>query len=89
LRLNRFDFSREHILESVDAILARLGTDRLEILLLHRPDPLWEGEEIAEAFQKLRLAGKVRYFGFPTRAGSKSNISSPFCQNPWWRTRWR
>jgi predicted oxidoreductase len=40
LRLNRFDFSREHILESVDAILARLGTDRLEILLLHRPDPL-------------------------------------------------
>ena len=53
----RFDFSRDHILESVDAILARLGTDHLEILLLHRPDPLWEGEEIAEAFQKLRLSG--------------------------------
>src|ERR1700724_4325171 len=59
----RFDFSRDHILESVDAILARLGTDHLEVLLLHRPDPLWEGEEIAEAFQKLRLSGKVRYFG--------------------------
>jgi predicted oxidoreductase len=58
-----FDFSREHILESVDAILRRLGTDRLDILLLHRPDPLWEGEEIAEAFQKLHLSGKVRYFG--------------------------
>ena len=39
----RFDFSRDHILESVDASLARLGTDHLEILLLHRPDPLWEG----------------------------------------------
>ena len=60
---SRFDFSRVHILESVDAILRRLRIDRLEILLLHRPDPLWEGEEIAEAFQKLRLSGKVRYFG--------------------------
>ena len=59
----RYDFSREHILESVDAILGRLGTDRLDILLLHRPDPLWEGEEIAEAFRKLHLSGKVRYFG--------------------------
>src|ERR1700726_927154 len=47
----RFDFRGDHILESVDAILARLGTDHLEIPLLHRPDPLWEGEEIAEAFQ--------------------------------------
>src|SRR5215510_7969225 len=59
----RFDFSRDHILESVDAILSRLGTDRLEILLLHRPDCLWEGEEIAEAFEKLRSSGKVRHFG--------------------------
>ena len=54
----RYDFSREHILESVDAILGRLGTDRLDILLLHRPDPLWEGEEIAEAFRKLHLSGE-------------------------------
>ena len=59
----RFDFSRDHILESVDAILARLRTDRLDIFLLHRPDGLWQGEEIAEAFRKLRLSGKVRYFG--------------------------
>jgi predicted oxidoreductase len=59
----RFDFSREHILESLDGILARLGTDRLDVLLLHRPDSLWEGEEIAEAFHKLHHSGKVRYFG--------------------------
>ena len=59
----RFDFSRDHILESVDAILARLRTDRLDVLLLHRPDSLWEGEEIAEAFGKLHQSGKVRYFG--------------------------
>ena len=71
----RFDFSRDHILESVDAILARLGTDHLEILLLHRPDPLWEGEEIAEAFQKLRLSGKVRYFGVSNQRPIPNGIS--------------
>ena len=42
-------------LESVDAILGRLGTDRLEILLLHRPDCLWEGEEIVEGVRETAL----------------------------------
>jgi len=58
-----FDFSRDHILESVDGSLQRLGTDYLDVLLLHRPDPLMEPEEIAEAFAKLKASGKVRYFG--------------------------
>jgi predicted oxidoreductase len=59
----RYDFSREHLLEAVEASLRRLGTDHLDILLLHRPDPLWEPEEIARAFEALKRAGKVRYFG--------------------------
>lgn len=59
----RFNFSKEHILPSVDGILERLGTDYLDILLLHRPDPLMEPDEIAEAFTKLKLSGKVRNFG--------------------------
>jgi predicted oxidoreductase len=59
----RYDFSAEHIRRSVDGILRRLGIDRLDILLLHRPDVLWEGEEIARAFDELKSAGKVRYFG--------------------------
>lgn len=59
----RFDFSKEHILEAVDASLKRLDTDYMDILLLHRPDPLVEPEEVAEAFGKLKAAGKVRYFG--------------------------
>ncbi|GIP22764.1 aldo/keto reductase family oxidoreductase [Paenibacillus sp. J22TS3] len=59
----RYDFSKEHILESVNGILQRLGTDYLDILLLHRPDPLMEPEEVAEAFGKLKSSGKVRYFG--------------------------
>lgn len=59
----RFDFSRGHILGAVDGILARLSVDYLDILLLHRPDPLVEPDEVAEAFGKLKAAGKVRYFG--------------------------
>jgi predicted oxidoreductase len=59
----RYDFSHRHIALSVEAILGRLGTDHLDILLLHRPDVLWEGEEIARAFAELKAAGKVRYFG--------------------------
>lgn len=58
-----YDFSKEHILRSVDGILKRLDTDYLDILLLHRPDTLMEPEEVAEAFQKLHDCGKVKYFG--------------------------
>jgi predicted oxidoreductase len=63
IREGYFDFSKEHILGSVDGILRRLNTDYLDILLLHRPDPLMEPEEVAEAFQELKTSGKVRYFG--------------------------
>ncbi len=58
-----FDFSKEHILESVNAILKRLKTEYLDVLLLHRPDALMEPEEIAEAFDLLEKEGKVRNFG--------------------------
>lgn len=58
-----YDFSKEHIINSVDGILKRLHTDYLDGLLLHRPDALVEPEEVAEAFDKLEKSGKVRYFG--------------------------
>ena len=58
-----FDFSAEHILEAVDASLARLQTDHLDCLLLHRPDALMEPDEIADAFRILHKTGKVRNFG--------------------------
>ena len=61
--LFRYDFSKSHILKSVDGILKRLNIDYLDALLLHRPDPLVEPEEVAEAFAALRQSGKVRYFG--------------------------
>lgn len=58
-----YDLSRDYILSTVDGILKRLQTDYLDILLLHRPDALYEPEEIAEAFDKLEQSGKVRAFG--------------------------
>jgi predicted oxidoreductase len=58
-----FDFSKEHILSSVDESLAALNTEYLDVLLLHRPDTLMEPEEVAEAFDALEAAGKVRAFG--------------------------
>lgn len=58
-----FDFSREHIVESVEASLRALRTDYLDVLLLHRPDALVEPEEVAAAFDQLEADGKVRAFG--------------------------
>lgn len=63
IRQGFFDFSKEHIITSVDGILKRLNTDYLDILLLHRPDALVEPEEVAEAFDQLESQGKVRHFG--------------------------
>jgi len=63
IRKGTFDFSKEHILESVDGSLQRLKTDYLDVLLLHRPDALVEPEEVAEAFSILKESGKVRHFG--------------------------
>lgn len=58
-----FDFSAEHIIESVNGSLAALQTDYIDILLLHRPDALVEPDEVAHAFDELEAAGKVRAFG--------------------------
>ena len=54
-----YDFSKEHILSSVDDSLKRLRTDHIDVLLLHRPDALADPEEIAEAFYELHRTGKV------------------------------
>ncbi|GHU70104.1 aldo/keto reductase [Clostridia bacterium] len=58
-----FDFSREHIISSVEGSLKRLQTEYLDVLLLHRPDALVEPDEVGEAFDRLKASGKVRHFG--------------------------
>jgi predicted oxidoreductase len=60
---HRYDFSREHILWSVDESLKRLRLDRIDLYQLHRPDWLADPDEIADALTTIHKAGKVRYFG--------------------------
>lgn len=59
----RYDFSKDHIIEAVDGILKRMDIDYLDVFLLHRPDPLMELDDVAAAFDELETSGKVRHFG--------------------------
>lgn len=63
IRKGFYDFSKEHIIRSVEGSLKRLKTDYIDILLLHRPDTLMQPEEVGEAFTYLHSKGLVRYFG--------------------------
>lgn len=58
-----FDFSYEHIITQVEGSLRALGTDVIDVLLLHRPDALVEPDEVARAFDELEASGKVKQFG--------------------------
>ena len=60
---HRWDFSREHIVRSCEGSLRRLGVERIDLFMLHRPDYLADPAEIAGAFEALRAQGKVREFG--------------------------
>ncbi len=77
-----FDFSKEHILNSVDGILKRLKTEYLDILLLHRPDALVEPEEVAEAFDQLEQSGKVRYFGVSNQKPMQIKLLQKYLKQP-------
>lgn len=59
----RYDFTYDHLVSSVEATLQRLNTDYVDVLALHRPDPLMEPAEVARAFDHLHSSGKVRHFG--------------------------
>jgi len=82
IRKGMFDFSKEHILESVDGILTRLKTDYLDTLLLHRPDALVEPEEVAEAFDILESSGKVRYFGVSNQNPMQIELLKKYVKQP-------
>ncbi|WP_310550537.1 aldo/keto reductase [Paenibacillus glufosinatiresistens] len=83
---NTFDLSRSHILSSVDGILSRLGTEYLDILLLHRPDPLMDPEEVGEALRELKASGRVRHFGVSNMSAAqigllRTGTDEPFIVN--------
>lgn len=62
-RVKHYDTSAAHIVASAEASLRALGVERLDLLLIHRPDALMEADEVAGAFEALRAAGKVAHFG--------------------------
>jgi predicted oxidoreductase len=84
--VKHYDTSREHIIWSAENSLKMLGTDRLDLLLIHRPDPLLNPEVVSEAFSQLREQGKVLHFGVSNFTSSQfellqSNLSFPLVTN--------
>ena len=77
-----FDFSYDHLVESVHGSLEALGTDRLDVLLLHRPDALVEPEEVARAFSDLHAAGKVRAFGVSNHTPGQIELLRRYVDQP-------
>lgn len=61
--LGHYITGRDHIIRSAEQSLVNLATDYLDLLLIHRPDPLMDADEVAEAFLQLHQSGKVRHFG--------------------------
>ena len=86
IRKGQYDFSYDHIVSSVEGSLKRLGTEYIDVLLLHRPDALMEPEEVARAFSHLKETGQVRNFGvsnhnpYQIRLLQKA-VDMPLCVN--------
>ncbi len=86
IRKGMYDFSKEHIISSVENSLKRLGVDNVDVLLLHRPDLLMEPDEVAEAFDRLYESGKVSHFGVSNHSPMqiellKKSVKQPLCIN--------
>ena len=77
-----FDHSYEHIMSTVHGSLDALGTDYLDLLLLHRPDALVEPEEVARAFDELEAAGKVRTFGVSNHTPRQIELLRRYVRQP-------
>jgi predicted oxidoreductase len=77
-----FDFSADHLMSSVDGSLKALQTDHIDVFLLHRPDTLVEPEEVAEAFDKLHAAGKVRHFGVSNHSPGQIELLKTAVKQP-------
>lgn len=77
-----YDTSARHIIWSAENSLRLLNTDYLDLLLIHRPDPLSDPNEIAEAFEKLRKEGKVLHFGVSNFSGPQFRMLQKFVATP-------
>lgn len=80
--LKHYDTSYAHIKHSVENSLKALGTEYLDLLLIHRPDPLMKSDEVARAFEELKLEGKVRHFGVSNFSTRQFDLLAAACDMP-------
>ena len=78
----RYDFSKAHITASVEKSLKRLATEKIDVLLLHRPDYLMHPDEVAAAFDALQQSGKVDYFGVSNFSPSQVDLLQSATDKP-------
>ncbi len=76
--IKSYDSTKKHILSSVDASLQNLGIEQIELFLLHRPDYLMNPQEIAQAVEKLKIAGKIKHFGVSNFSASQFELLHAF-----------
>ena len=81
-QVKHYDTSKKHIIGSVDASLQKLRTDYLDLLLIHRPDPLMQPDEVAEAFDGLLRQGKVKSFGVSNFSPTQFDLLQQACDMP-------
>jgi len=77
-----YDHSFNHIVKSVEQSLTNLHTDRIDLLLIHRPSPLSDPEDIAKAFSQLKKEGKVLHFGVSNYTPIQFSALQHFCDEP-------
>jgi predicted oxidoreductase len=77
-KVKHYDTSREHIKRSVENSLKALGTDHIDLLLIHRPDPLLNPVEVAETFTQLKQQGKVLHFGVSNFTSTQFEMLNAF-----------
>jgi predicted oxidoreductase len=80
--VKHYDSSRKHIVASVDNSLRALATDRIDLLLIHRPDPLMDADETAGALMELRRAGKILEFGVSNHSPSQAELLASRLDSP-------
>lgn len=77
-----FDFSKEYLTQAIEGSMRRLGVDYLDSFLLHRPDTLFEAEEVAEVFTKMHKEGKIRYFGVSNQNVGQVELLKSYLDQP-------
>lgn len=81
-RIKHYDTTKAHLIQSAEQSLKNLQTDRLDLLLIHRPDPLMQPEEVAAAFSQLKEQGKVLHFGVSNFTNQQFELLSKFSDQP-------